>query len=103
MLFAELLPIKIFSDKILLNVKVTPNASRNRIGSIFNNSLKIYVTAVAENGQANKFVLNLLAEKLRINKNSLCITQGATTQQKIVSIEGNPDSIVKNLQIIIND
>lgn len=103
MLFAEQLPIKIFTDKILLNVKITPNASRNRIGSIFNNSLKIYVTAIAENGQANKFVLNLLAEKLGINKNCLCIVQGATAQNKTVSIEGNPNFIIKNLQIIIND
>ena len=102
MLFVEQLPIKILPDKILLNVKVTPNASQNRIGPIYNNSLKIYVTAIAENGQANKFVLNLLAEKLKINKNNLCIVQGATTQNKIVSISGDSSYIIKNLQIIIN-
>jgi len=102
MLFVEDLPIKILADKILLNVKVTPKAAQNRIGAVFNNALKIYVTAVAENGQANKFVLNLLAEKLKISKNNLRIEHGMTTQNKVISISGDLDFIIKNLQMIIN-
>jgi uncharacterized protein len=101
MLFTEQLPIKIHDGLILLYIKVTPNASNIRVGSILNNHLKIYVTALAKNGQANKFVINLLAEKLKVSKNNISITQGLTTPNKIVSITGNADIIIKKLKIII--
>ena len=57
MLFAQDLSIKIYDNKILLNVKVTPKVSSNKIGKIFNNCLKIYVTAAPKAGQANKVVI----------------------------------------------
>lgn len=102
MLFVEDLPIKIYSDKILLNIKVTPKASSNRIGHIINNSLKIYVTAAPEHGQANKFVINLLSEKLNINKQSINIMQGATSQNKVVELVGNTELIINALKLVVN-
>ena len=102
MLFAQNLPIKVFEDKILLYGKVTPKASKNRIGKIFNNSLKIYVTAIAEAGQANKAVIELLSEKLKISKNSIIITHGLTDSNKIISFTGDLELIIKRLQIIIS-
>jgi len=102
MLFVENLPIKICDDKVCLQIKVTPKASTNRIGKILNNSLKIYVTAAPESGQANKAVVELLANELKIAKNCLFITQGLTGQNKIVSLTGDKDVIMKKLQIIIS-
>ncbi len=101
MLFVEDLPIKICDNKILLNVKVTPKASSNKIGKIFNNCLKIYVTAAPEAGQANKVVIELLADLLKISKNSIFITQGLTSQNKIISLTGDNENLIKRLQIVI--
>ena len=101
MLFPELLPIKIYEDKILLNVKITPKAAKNRIGKTFNESLKIYVTAAAEAGQANKSVIELLAKELKISKSSITITQGLTSPNKVISLVGEQISIIKHLQMMI--
>ena len=101
MLFVENLPIKIFDQGVLLFAKVTPNASRNKIGKILDGNLKIYVTALPENGQANKVAIELLAEHLKMNRNFISITHGLTSQYKTVTIAGNKDVIVKNLQIIL--
>ncbi len=101
MLFTEELPIKFSEDGVLLYIKATPNASRNRIGKVLDGHLKIYVTALPENGQANKVVIELLSEQLRINRNNISIIQGLTNQYKVVSIIGDKEMIVQNLKIII--
>lgn len=103
MLFVQDLPIKIKDDCLLLFIKVTPKASKSRIGKIFNDSLKIYVTNAAEAGQANKAVIELLAEELQINKNSVSITHGLTDSNKIIKIIGDSEYLIKRLQIIISD
>ena len=101
MLFKENLPITIFDDRILLNVKVTPKASKSRFGNIFNNSVKIFVTAAPESGQANKAVIDLVSGALRISKSSIRISKGLTDQNKILEIVGDPKNIVKLLLTLI--
>lgn len=101
MLFADDLPIKFSSQGVLLHIKVTANASCSRIGKVLNKNLKIYVIALPENGQANKVVIELLAERLKISRNNIFISQGVTSQYKVVSIVGDKDTIVRALQIII--
>jgi uncharacterized protein YggU (UPF0235/DUF167 family) len=102
MLFVEDLPIKIKDGKLMLFVKVTPKASTNRIGKVFNDHLKIYVTSAAEAGQANKAVIDLLSEALKTNKNSLNIMHGLTDSYKIISLTGDVNTLVKSLQIIVS-
>ena len=102
MLFIQDLPIKIYDDKILLYIKVTPKASNNRIGKILDKALKIYVTAVPENGQANRAVIELLSKNLRVSKSNISIENGFTGQKKTVSLFGNRESMIKYLQIMIS-
>lgn len=101
MLFKENLPITIYDDRILLNVKVTPKASKSRFGNIFNNSVKIFVTAAPESGQANKAVIELISGALKISKSSIRISKGLTDQNKIIEIIGDPKLIVKLLLTVI--
>ncbi|MEK6734630.1 MAG: DUF167 family protein [Pseudomonadota bacterium] len=102
MLFVEELPVKTFEDRVLLNIKVTPKASSNKIGNIFNNSLKIYVTATANAGQANKAVIELLSSSLKISKSNFSIIKGLTDQSKTICITGKGSEIIKYLQVVIN-
>jgi uncharacterized protein len=101
MLFVEDLPIKELNDRIILNVKVTPKAAKSRFGNIFNNSLKIYVTAAPESGQANKAVIELISGALKISKSSVIITSGQSCQNKIIEIVGDPKQLIKNLMLTI--
>jgi len=103
MLFIQDLPIKICDDKILLYIKVTAKASNNKIGKILDGTLKIYVRAVAEHGQANKAVIELLSDSLKIAKNNISIDNGFTSNKKTVSLYGDRDRIIKHLQIMISN
>lgn len=74
-----------------ITVRVTPNASANRIkpavmpdGSL---RIRVYVTVIAEGGKANEVVLKLLAKALRCPKSNLCITRGLLSQEKIIQIK----------------
>lgn len=102
MLFEEDLPIKIENNRVTIYVKVTPKASKSRIGQIFNNNLKIYVTNAAEAGQANKAVIELLSDSLKINKSNILIVQGLTSSTKTISISGDIEQIIKYLKIVIS-
>ncbi len=74
----------------LLSVRVTPNASSNRVkieempdGSI---QYRVYVTATPEEGKANAAVLKLLAKNLGLPKSALVIVRGELSQNKIIKI-----------------
>jgi uncharacterized protein len=73
-----------------LSIRVTPKATSNRIkvehlpnGSTL---IRVYVTAVPENGKANKAAINLLSKELGLPKTSLTIISGLTSKDKIVRI-----------------
>lgn len=75
-----------------LHVRVTPKAKSAQIkrevlenGEIF---YKVYVTVAAEDGKANKAVINLLADALDVPKSSLTIIQGLTCREKVIKIKG---------------
>lgn len=101
MLFVQDLPIKIIEDELLLYIKVTPSSSKDRIGKIFDGYLKIYVIAVAEDGQANKAVIKLLATELKISISNIFIKSGFTSNKKQVRLIGDRNSLIKRLQIVI--
>lgn len=101
MLFTEDLPIKFSENGVLLYVKVTPNASRNKLGKIMDGYLKIYVTAPPENGQANKVVIEFVSECLKISKSNIIVTKGLLGQHKILNIIGDKDRIISSMKTII--
>jgi uncharacterized protein (TIGR00251 family) len=80
---------------IRLAVKVTPKASADRIQGWAEDEegervLKIAVTAVPEDGKANKAVIALLAKRLKLPKSAIAIAQGETSRRKTLLIDGDP-------------
>ncbi|HEX5380536.1 MAG TPA: DUF167 family protein [Phenylobacterium sp.] len=76
-----------------LAVRVTPKGGRDAVdGWALDPSgrphLKIRVTAVAAEGQANAAVIAFLAKSLRRPKSSVRIASGDTARLKIVEIDG---------------
>lgn len=74
-----------------LTIRVTPKASRNAVkvetqadGSVI---YRVYVTTVAEDGKANKAVIEVLADFLDVRKSALMITQGLTSRNKVVRVD----------------
>ncbi|MBT4962877.1 MAG: DUF167 domain-containing protein [Francisellaceae bacterium] len=72
-------------------VTVSAKAASNRIKVSYNKeeerSIRIYVTAVPEDGKANKEVIKLLAKELGVTKTSLTIIKGHKSKEKIIRLE----------------
>ena len=68
-----------------ITVRVTPNASRNRI-EVVQGAVRVYVTVVPENGKATKEVIKALSKALGIAKSNLILVRGATARDKVFRI-----------------
>jgi uncharacterized protein (TIGR00251 family) len=69
-----------------IEVRVQPNASRNRIVEDDSGFLKVYVTTVPEDGKANKAVQELLAQFYKIAKSKVVLKKGQKDKNKIFEI-----------------
>lgn len=90
-----------------LRIRVTPKASAERIGAVVADAtgegwLQVTVTAVPENGKANKAVIALLAKRWKLPKSSLEVVRGATDRRKIVEIaDPDPAALQARLEELI--
>ena len=69
-------------------LKVQPRASKNEIGEVSGNELKVKVTAPPVDSAANEAVLRVLAEALDCPRNAVQLIRGATSRHKQVRIVG---------------
>jgi len=69
-----------------ITVRVVPNARRNLIRQEADR-LKVYLTAPAVDGKANKALTDLLADHYGVRKGRIQIVCGHQSRQKIVMIE----------------
>jgi len=74
--------------EVLLSVKVQPRASKNEIGEVVANELKIKVTAPPVDSAANQALIELLAAKLGSPKGTIRIVRGQKARHKVVAIRG---------------
>ena len=79
-------------------LRVTPRGGRDDIDGIetlANGSsvVKVRVRAIADGGEANKAVTELLAKALRVRKANVKILSGATSRLKQVAVDGDPKSL----------
>lgn len=73
---------------MILQVKVTPNASKNEILGWEGNVLKIKVRGVPEKGKVNENLIEFLAQTLHIAKSRITLLSGHTGRLKRLEIEG---------------
>ena len=67
-------------------LRVTPRAGRNLLSEDAG-QLKAQVTAVPEDGRANKAVAELLAEALGVARTRLTLLRGATSRDKVFRLD----------------
>jgi uncharacterized protein (TIGR00251 family) len=87
-------------DGVLVPVRLTPKAGRNRIMGVKPNAegtrrLAVSVTAVPEDGKANGALIELLAKTWKMPKSAITIAAGATARTKTVRVAGDPARIIK--------
>lgn len=84
-------PFQIVTDGVRVAVRVTPKASADRVRGVALDEagvawLQVAVTAVPEDGRANKAVTALLAKRWRVPKSTVEVIQGTTDRRKVLLV-----------------
>ena len=98
---------KVVPDGLEVQLRVTPNASRDSIGDVVadaqgKGALKLAVTAVPEKGKANAAVIKLLARAWRLRKTDCQIIRGQSERNKTLFIHGNGKDLKAAVRQIID-
>jgi uncharacterized protein len=72
----------------ILKIHVAPGAAENQVVGPYGDRLKIRIAAAPEKGEANKTLLDYLAQRLGLAKNQLRLKSGARDRTKTVEIIG---------------
>ena len=74
---------------ITFDVQVVPRASRDRLGPVHGDRLKVQLTAPPVDGAANEALIALVAKALGRAKSDVSIVRGATGRKKTVRVAGS--------------
>ncbi len=76
----------------LLKLHVVPGARQTAVAGLHGERLKIKVAAPPEKGRANEALLEFLARALKVPRQAVHLTSGATSRAKVVAIDDlSPD------------
>ena len=100
------LPWRPASDGLTVALRVTPRGGRDAIDGIETLSdgrsvLKLRVRAVADGGESNRAVTELLAKAIGVTKAAVRITSGATARLKQVTITGDASRLDQALRDLV--
>lgn len=76
------------SGLVRITVSVQPRASRNQFFLAPDGQLKVALTAPPVEGEANKMLCSIVAEKLGVAKSNVTVVSGQRGRRKIVEIRG---------------
>jgi uncharacterized protein (TIGR00251 family) len=90
---------------ISVSVRVTPRGGRDDIDGIEQlangrSVVKVRVRAIAEGGEANRAVTELLAKALGVSKSQVRLTSGATSRIKQVVVDGDPRQLGERFRVL---
>jgi uncharacterized protein (TIGR00251 family) len=88
-------PWRYSSQGVSIALRVTPRGGRDDIDGIETLAngravLKVRVRAIAEGGEANRAVIELLAKALGVPKAHVKLLSGATSRLKQMAVDGDP-------------
>jgi uncharacterized protein (TIGR00251 family) len=98
-------PWRASATGISVALRVTPRGGRDDIDGVETLSdgrsvLKVRVRAIADGGEANRAVTELLAKSLRVPKARVRLLSGATSRLKQVAIDGDPAALGDALRLL---
>src|SRR5437868_12833374 len=91
-------PWRYGTDGVSIAVRVTPRGGRDDIDGIETMAngrsvVKVRVRAIAEGGEANRAVTELLAKRLGVPKRDVRVLSGTTSRVKQIAIHGDPQEL----------
>jgi uncharacterized protein YggU (UPF0235/DUF167 family) len=99
-------PWRFSSAGVSVILQVTPRGGRDDIDGVETlangrSVVKVRVRAIAEGGEANRAVAELLAGRLGVPKRSVRLLSGATSRMKQVAVDGDPVKLGDALRSLI--
>jgi uncharacterized protein (TIGR00251 family) len=96
-------PWRYSTEGVSVALRVTPRGGRDHIDGIETLAngrtvLKVRVRAIAEGGEANRAVTELLARALGVAKARVMILSGVTSRMKQVAVHGDPKMLGETLR-----
>ncbi len=71
---------------MIINVKVKPNSSKQRIENFGNGRYLVYLKSPPENDRANIELINMLSKEFTVPANRFTIKFGKTSDKKIIEV-----------------
>ncbi len=93
--------LKETKEGYLLNLKISPNASKNEILKT-DEGIKVKITAQPVDGKANKALCEYLSKFFKISKTSFAIVKGETSKEKTVLIKCKNEEKLQKLKEFLN-
>lgn len=92
-------------DKFLLEIRVRPNASRNKVGGTAGDPprLIVAVQALAVDGKANEAVIKELATAFNLRARDFTIVFGELGRDKRILIDGESEKLQSIYETLIGD
>lgn len=75
----------IIKEKTIFDIKVVAGSSVDKI-YLENNIIKVKVREIAENGKANKAIIDLFSKTFKIPKKDINIIRGAKSSNKTIQL-----------------
>ena len=93
------------SPDFLLEIRVRPNASRNKVGGTAGNPprLVVAVQAPSVDGKANAAVIKELASAFGLRARDFTIVHGELARDKRLIVNGNEIELAKRLEELLGD
>jgi uncharacterized protein len=96
-------PWRYSTQGISVALRVTPRGGRDDIDGLETLAngrtvVKIRVRAIAEGGEANRAVIELLAKALGVTKGRVRVLSGTTSRLKQVAVDGDPARLAELLR-----
>ena len=99
-------PWRYSTEGISVALRVTPRGGRDDIDGVEmlangKSVVKVRVRAIAEGGEANRAVMELLAKALGVPKRNVRLLAGATSRLKQVAVDGDPRRLGEMLKALV--
>jgi uncharacterized protein (TIGR00251 family) len=96
-------PWRYSTEGISIALRVTPRGGRDDIDGVETlangrSVVKVRVRAIAEGGEANRAVTELLAKALGVPKRCVRVLSGTTSRLKQIAVDGDPAKLGETLR-----
>jgi len=92
--------VTIKGDRVFLNIKASPNASKTAFSGIQDGRIRIRVAAAPEDGKANAEIRSFLAKTVGCPKSAVTLETGEKSKLKTFSFPAEYSSELEKLLIV---